>query len=152
MANAITILRIIFSMILIFVPTFSPVFYIFYILAGIFDMLDGFIARKTKTESHFGSKLDTVADFIFVSICLLKLIPVLSFPNYIIIWIIIIAVIKLTNAVIKKGFLGGHTKLNKLTGFLLFLYPLSLPYCSKIYTSLFVLMLCTIAAICEIFN
>ncbi len=54
-----------------FCPALSPVFLIFYIIAGIADMADGAVARKTGTVSEFGSKLD---------VCLIKLLPVLHVP------------------------------------------------------------------------
>ena len=59
MANIITCIRIICSIVLLFCPVFSPVFYALYITAGVSDMLDGAVARKTGTVSEFGSKLDT---------------------------------------------------------------------------------------------
>lgn len=63
MANFITSLRIICSIALLFCPALSQVFYVLYIIAGVTDMIDGTVARKTNTVSEFGSRLDTVADF-----------------------------------------------------------------------------------------
>ena len=91
MANAITIFRMAASIVLLFCPVFSPAFYVFYIMAGLSDMLDGFVARKTNTVSRFGAKLDTIADYMFVAICLIKLLPVLSIPAWLYGWIGIIA-------------------------------------------------------------
>ena len=76
MANFITSLRIICSIALLLCPALSPVFYALYISAGFTDMIDGTIARKTNTVSEFGSKLDTVADFIFVPLFAAISIPV----------------------------------------------------------------------------
>ena len=73
MANAITIFRMAASIVLLLCPVFSPAFYVFYIMAAVSDMLDGFVARKTNTASRFGAKLDTTADYMFVAICLIKL-------------------------------------------------------------------------------
>ena len=56
MANAITIFRMAASIVLLFCPVFSPAFYAFYIAAGLSDMLDGFVARKTDTVSKLGGK------------------------------------------------------------------------------------------------
>ena len=66
MANTITFFRIAASIVLFFCPAFAPVFYLFYIAAGLSDMLDGFVARKTDTVSKLGARLDTIADFVFV--------------------------------------------------------------------------------------
>ena len=99
MANIITGIRIVCSMALLFCPVFSSAFYILYIVAGISDMIDGTVARKTGTVSNFGLKLDTAADFVLVLCCLIKPIPILHIPTWLIIWIIVIAVIKAINLI-----------------------------------------------------
>ena len=63
-ANFVTCLRIVFSLIMLYFPVFSPGFYACYMLAGITDMVDGTVARMLGIESEFGEKLDTIADFI----------------------------------------------------------------------------------------
>ena len=55
------------SVLLVFLPTFSPGFYILYLLCGFTDMIDGTVARKTNSASRFGEKLDTAADIVFVA-------------------------------------------------------------------------------------
>ena len=100
MANAITIFRMAASIVLLFCPAFSPVFYVFYIMAGLSDMLDGFAARKTKTASRFGARLDTIADYMFVIVCLIKLLPVIHIPIWLYVWIGIIALIKVLNIIL----------------------------------------------------
>ncbi len=62
MANIITIVRILCNIALLFCSVFSVEFYALYITAGISDILDGIIARKTHSAGEFGAKLDTVAD------------------------------------------------------------------------------------------
>ena len=64
---------------MLFCQVFSPAFYSFYIVAGVSDMIDGIVARNTGTASEFGSKLDTVADIVFVAVCLIKMLPVIAF-------------------------------------------------------------------------
>ena len=93
MANTITFFRIAASIVLLSCSVFSPAFYAFYIAAGLSDMLDGFVARKTDTVSKLGARLDTMADFVFVVVCLIKLLPVLRIPAWLYIWIGIIALI-----------------------------------------------------------
>ncbi len=153
MANIITGIRIICSIALIFCPVFSPAFYALYITAGISDMIDGFVARKTGTVSAFGSKLDTVADFVFVVVCLVKLIPAIQAPNWLIIWIIVIAVIKVINLisgyVMRKEMVSLHTEMNKATGILLFVLPLTLMFIDLKYSGVFVCAAATFAAIQE---
>ena len=38
-------------------------------------MIDGTVARKTGTAIDFGSKFDSIADFIFVAVCMINLSP-----------------------------------------------------------------------------
>ena len=64
-ANIITGSRIVFSFPLLFIPLSSAWFYMFYLLCGFSDMIDGTVARKTKSVSEFGARLDTVSDFVF---------------------------------------------------------------------------------------
>lgn len=153
MANSITMIRIICSVALLFCPVFSPAFYILYIIAGVSDMLDGAVARKIGTASAFGSKLDTAADFIFVAVCLIKLIPVIHVPTWLIIWIIVIAAIKAINLVsgyvMRKEMVSLHTEMNKVTGMLLFVLPLTLTFIDLKYSGAFVSAVATFAAIQE---
>ena len=128
MANSITGIRIACSIALLFCPVFSPVFYTLYIIAGVSDMIDGTVARKAGTVSEFGSRLDTAADFILVVVCLIKLLPVLHVPTWLIIWMIVIAVIRAINLlsgyVLRKEIVVLHTAMNRVTGILLFALPL----------------------------
>ena len=95
MANIITGCRILCSINLLLVPVFSPPFYFLYLMAGFTDMIDGAVARKTNTVSEFGSRLDTVADTVFVLVCMIKILPVISAPSWLYICVAIIAVVKL---------------------------------------------------------
>ena len=134
-------------------PAFSPEFYIMYFLCGFGDMIDGTIARKTNTVSEFGSTLDTVADFVFVVVCLIKLLPMIYIPVWLWIWISAIAVIKIANIawgfVRRKKLVALHTVLNKATGTLLFLLPFTLQSVEPIYSFAVVCIIATIAAIQE---
>ena len=120
MANLITCIRIVLSAALLFCPPLSPAFYTLYISAGITDMIDGAVARKTGTVSAFGSKLDTIADIVFVAVSLIKLLPVLHIPLWLSVWIAVIACIKAANIaaglIRQKTFVSVHSMVNKLTG------------------------------------
>ena len=76
-ANIITGLRILCSILLLFFPVFGAGFYIIYLLCGFSDMIDGTVARKTNSISEFGSKIDTIADLVFVAVSLIKLFPII---------------------------------------------------------------------------
>ena len=153
MANIITGLRIVCSIALLFFPAFSPAFYTLYIAAGISDMIDGTVARKTGTASAFGSKLDTAADFVLVAACLIKLLPALYVPLWLMIWIIVIAVIRAVNLisgyVMRKEIVVLHTVMNKVTGVLLFILPLTLTLIDVKYSGAAVCAAATFAAIQE---
>ena len=153
MANTITGIRILCSIGILFVPVFSPAFYTLYLIAGVSDMLDGAVARKTGTVSTFGSKLDTAADFILMAVCLIKLVPVLEFPSRLFIWIAIVALIKAINIisgyVMYKAFVALHTVMNKVTGITLFLLPFTLSILDLKYSGMLVCALASFAAIQE---
>lgn len=153
MANCITGIRILFSVGLLFCPALSASFYALYLLAGISDMLDGPVARRTHTATAFGAKLDTLADAILVASCLYKLLPVLPIPAWLYSWIGIIALMKVINIVLgyvkQRRFVAVHTPLNKATGALLFLLPLSVSIIPLQYTASLVCALATFAAVQE---
>lgn len=153
MANIITVFRIVCSIALLFFPAFSPTFYILYVLAGISDIADGIVARKTGTVSESGSKLDTAADFIMVLCCTIKLVPILHIPIWLIIWIIVIAVIKaadlISGYVVQKMFVAVHSVMNKVTGVLLFALPLTWTFIDLKYSGTVVAAVATFAAVQE---
>ena len=152
-ANIITFCRILGSIGLLFCPVFSACFYGLYIFCGLTDMVDGTIARKTNAVSEFGSRLDTVADFLFVISSLVKLVPVIRIPVWIWVWAAVIAVVKLAALVWgftqKKQMPALHTIANKATGLCLFLLPLTMSFVDLRYTAPVVCVLATIAAIQE---
>ena len=152
-ANIITGTRILFSVALLFCPAFSPTFYILYGMAGLSDMIDGPTARRTRSVSEFGAKLDTVADLVFVAVCLIKLIPLLDIPLWLSVWIAIIVLIKGSNIasgyVRQKRFVAVHSAMNRITGILLFLLPLTLPIVELKYSTPLVCAAATFAAIQE---
>ena len=152
-ANFITGMRILCSIALLFCPALSTSFYILYLVAGLTDMIDGAVARMTGTTSKFGAKLDTAADFVLVVACLSKLLPLLSVPLWLWLWIGGIALIKAVNLlsgfVLQKGFVAMHTVMNKVTGILLFVLPLTLPVVELKHSAPLVCTVATFAAIQE---
>ena len=153
MANMLTGCRILGSVLLLFFPAFSLGFYIIYFFCGFSDMLDGTIARKTNTVSSFGSKLDTAADFVFMAVCTVRLLPIMNIPVWLWIWIAVIAIVKFTNIIWgfirRKKLVDYHTFLNKTTGLLLFLLPLTLQFIVPTHSFAVVCTIATIAAIQE---
>ena len=154
-ANIITGLRIVFSLSLLFIPLSSAWFYALYLICGLSDMTDGTVARRTSSASEFGARLDTVSDFVFMSVALIKFVPHLHIPVWLWIWIGVIAMTKLGNAawgfVRTKKLISPHTVLNKITGLLLFLLPVTISFVDLTYTLPIVCTIATIAVTHEVY-
>ncbi|MBO7478104.1 MAG: CDP-alcohol phosphatidyltransferase family protein [Salinivirgaceae bacterium] len=154
LANAITTVRILCSAAILFCNALTPTFFALYVAAGVSDIADGWVARRTNTASEFGSKFDTAADTVFVIVCLIKLIPAIDIPVWLIVWTGAIACIKIFNIVSvyaeRRQFVAVHSAMNKVTGALLFALPLTLAVIDIKYSAPIVCAIATIAAIDEI--
>ena len=152
-ANILTGCRILGSILLLFFPACSLAFYIVYLFCGFSDMIDGTVARKTNSTSQFGSQLDTIADLVLVVAAMIKLLPAIHLPGWLWFWIGVLAVIKISNIiwgyVSKKRFIALHTIMNKVTGLLLFLLPLTISFVEPQYTAIIVCSVATFSAIQE---
>lgn len=122
-------------------------------------MIDGTIARVTKSVSKFGSTFDSVADMVFLSACILKLFPFVSLPIWSLFWILIIAIVKTAIVVViyakKQIFVLPHTISNKITGLLLFSVPFLLGFFSNnlviLITTVVILISASIAVAQDIY-
>lgn len=125
--NCITIARMIGTICLL--PPLSPAFYGLYTLTGFTDILDGWLARKMRSESDFGERLDSIADLLFHGMMLVKLLPSLRTILPLTLWRAVdaVAVIRLcaygVTAWKYRRFVPLHTYLNKLAGGAVFLIP-----------------------------
>ncbi len=147
LANYISILRILLVFTLFLTKPLSTEFFVIYVVCGLSDIFDGYIARKTQT-SKLGEKLDSAADLIMLAVLFIILYGFLNLTVQIFAWIIIIVMIRVASIItvfIKyKTFAVLHTFGNKVTGFMLFLFPLML----KIFNpNIFMYVLCIIASI-----
>lgn len=149
--NCISFGRIILSLILFFVKPLSIAFYALYIICGLSDTVDGYIARKTRSTSRLGEKLDSVADIIMVTIVLLILYPIVNPTMEVILWIVFIAIIRLASMLVAlrkyKTFAILHTYGNKITGVALFSFPLLLPY---FHLTVLMYIMCVVASLSAI--
>ena len=154
-ANIITGSRVAFSFPLLFIPLSSALFYILYLFCGLTDMIDGAIARKTGAVSQFGARLDTVADFVFMFVCSIKILPLMHIPVWLWVWITLIALTKIFSIAFvfirKKKLISIHSVFNKITGFALFLLPLSLTFVETNYSVATICLLATIAVVQEVY-
>lgn len=130
LANMISLSRIFFSILLLFFIGNRPVFFAIYLYCGLSDVLDGFVARKTHTQSVAGARLDSLADFVMFGVIVAVLF----------IWaeealktfyplLIAVLLVRSMNVVIalrkyRVFVIGLHTWGNKLTGFLAYLSPI----------------------------
>ena len=132
--NLLTALRIAGAVCMIFMPPLTQAFFIIYTLCGVSDVLDGTIARARHSESDFGARLDSVADFSFFGVLMLKALPVVysEMPEGIWYTVCAVLVVRLTayavGALRYRRFAALHTWLNKLTGGAIFLLPYALVF------------------------
>ena len=152
-ANYIAISRIIMSVLLLIPEAFTIAFYTIYIYCGISDMLDGFLARKSKNESKIGARLDSASDIIFVIVAMIKILPILNLTNGIIIWGVAIVFIKIVNVtcsyIYYKKIVLPHTIANKITGFVLFIAPFIIVNVNSIIFESIICSIATFAAVQE---
>ena len=150
LANILTVSRILLSVVLLFPAPLSASFFVIYLLCGLTDMIDGPIARKSGTDCAFGAQLDSAADLIFLLVCLIRLLPVIVLSPLIWIWTALILLIRLVN--FAAAYISRrkppllHTPANKMTGLLLFLFPLSFHFVNVNYAAIPVCIAATWAA------
>ena len=153
MANALSVLRIILSVALLAPPALSPAFLVLYAAAGLTDMLDGFVARSTKTETELGAKLDSIADLTLAVICLAKILPTVAAPAWLWAWVTFIAVVKVANVVsglvMRKRLVMPYTVVNKVAGFVAFLVLFAIPTFGVVAPSIPACVVTTFAAVQE---
>jgi len=150
-ANIISIVRMVLALGLFWVRPLSVLFYAIYLICVISDVLDGYVARKTHTESKVGEKLDSVSDLIMFVVLAIILFPIINPAPQIISWIVIIGIIRAASMMVVlvkyKTFAILHTYGNKITGLVLSLLPLTLAF---IQLEALVYIICVIASISAI--
>jgi Phosphatidylglycerophosphate synthase len=119
--NILSICRIGFSVILPFITGNSLLFLIVYLLSGITDVADGYIARKYGWTSRMGALLDSLADTVFYLILLLilwlrfALVITNNWP-----WLAAVLLVKISAMVISairfRKVVFVHTLANKFFG------------------------------------
>lgn len=127
--NCITALRIAAAACLLFLGPLSPEFFAVYTLAGLSDVLDGWLARRLNASSPFGARLDSVADLSFYAVMLLRIFPVMRVVLPREIWLCVgtIILVRLCSYAVAalrfRRFASLHTVFNKLTGAAVFFIP-----------------------------
>ncbi|KGE19715.1 CDP-alcohol phosphatidyltransferase family protein [Paenibacillus wynnii] len=149
LANSISLTRIFLALALVVVKPLGIAFLSIYLICGMSDVLDGYIARKTDTASKLGEKLDSIADLILVVILIAVLFPLLTITVQILAWVIIIGIIRAVSMLVVfakyKTFGILHTYGNKITGLVLFAFPLSLAFVPSEVVVMFIM--CAVASL-----
>lgn len=126
--NFITGIRILGTFFLLLTEPFSKSFCIIYVVCGMSDVFDGYIARKIKATSKTGQAIDSRADIIFIVVVLLLMIPIIKVPFWALCWIVAIAIIRIISLLVGfikyNSFSSLHTYANKVTGVILFCFPI----------------------------
>ena len=143
-ADLFTLLRIVGTLFLIFGNPSRMNYLIVYSACGLSDIVDGWIARATKTTSTFGARLDSIADLMFYCTMIITIFPVLLVKLSIYIWIAVATVVFLRVSIYVivafkfRCFSSTHSYLNKASGAMVFFTPFFLNtswialYCSLI--------------------
>lgn len=135
LANLISLSRVFLSMLLVPLRNHTGIFIGIYLVCGLSDVLDGFVARKTKTESVAGARLDSLGDlFMFTAIVLVLYLGTgkeLAAYTPILVAVVLVRLVNVGIAGYKFHILvlGLHTWGNKLTGLLVYLAPLLVMAC-----------------------
>jgi CDP-diacylglycerol--glycerol-3-phosphate 3-phosphatidyltransferase len=104
------------------------IFYVVYVYCIASDIIDGYVARRTKTTTNIGAILDSSADLTLIAIMLIVFIPRLSFE----LWMLALvgAVLFVRILALGIGFAKYrtltllHTFMNKATGLVLASFPI----------------------------
>lgn len=126
--NILSFSRIVLALfLLLFVHRISTVFIIIFVIAMLTDLFDGFIARKTDSCSEFGSRLDSIADFILDAVLIKMVIITRVLTKKLMIWLMLALGIGIASPIInfikhKKVFFI-HSLLCKVCMWMLFGIP-----------------------------
>ena len=123
--NILSSLRMVGAVALLPCNVSSSTFWVLYIVCGISDIADGWLARKLKCVTKTGALLDSLADICFVACCAWQILPMLELPQWLWLWAGVIVAIKVMNQLSALVMYGRcrfpHTLANKWAGFLLFI-------------------------------
>lgn len=128
--NIISASRGVAALAMLFLPVFSPGFWVLYCWGGLSDIIDGAMARKMKAESGLGSRIDSVVDLVFVICSAIMILPSMDLPLWVWLWVTAIGLVKLAGIIIgscrQRKLTVPHSISNRLTGILLFCLPFAI--------------------------
>jgi len=130
--NILSLSRIPLSISCLFLAGYPVTFLGVYAVAGLTDMLDGFLARRFGWQSDLGSKFDGLADatWIFSMMAVVFLVLKIKFALYVYIAFAVILAVRIANLIFTrvkfKQWGAIHSTLVRYSGTPLFLIA---PYC-----------------------
>lgn len=128
--NALSCLRIALSAALPFLTRHPLLFAAVYLICGLSDAFDGYIARRMHAESRLGARLDSLGDLVFFIASLYVLWPLLYRAGFALVCVIAIAAVRTGNIALTRCkfhiWSAMHTIGNKIAGGMIFL---ALPAC-----------------------
>lgn len=152
--NALSVLRIVLAVSLLWFAPLSIPFFVIYIACGLTDVADGFIARRFNVSSELGSKLDSIGDVVLTFVVLSMLLPLVNVPIVILAWILLIVLVRIVAMSISYTRSGKalllHTTSNRVFALLLFAYPLIFTFYDSMSIPLVLCVLASAAAIEEL--
>lgn len=126
--NQLTLLRLVIIPVMYFLALngYKQIFIILFILAGVTDVLDGFLARRLEKKSSFGNNFDSVADRIFyISLTPWFFLFEKEFLSTklldLVIFAVLIIIFQLINFYLNKKFIFRHTYLAKFSAVMTYL-------------------------------
>jgi len=124
--NFISFFRIIVSPVLLLLMNSTSLFISLYLIVGLSDIADGYIARKYNMVTQKGAMLDSFADLVFYAAVLmvlyLKYEWIINENLFLILTILVIKGMSIIVSKIKfKKIVFIHTIANKITGLLIFI-------------------------------
>lgn len=126
-ANLITSIRVFLSPILFIFGDLSGAFFAIYLTCAVSDLLDGPVARMTKSTGITGSILDTVGDTLMYTGMMKVVLSNYGIPVWSIVWLAVALALHIISALIAAHRFGvfyfTHTFSSKLMGGMFFLTP-----------------------------
>ncbi|MBM7541038.1 CDP-alcohol phosphatidyltransferase family protein [Amphibacillus cookii] len=128
--NILSLLRIVMATLLLIAFQYPVIFSFMFIIIGLTDIFDGYLARRLNCESNYGARLDSIGDFIFFMVVCFFAIYTDLISTWLYYFIVMLVIIRLINLVVTrikyKQFIFVHTFLNKLSGAFFYLAFLAL--------------------------
>lgn len=152
--NALTLFRIPCAVGMLFCIPLSTGYFVLYALCVASDVLDGTLARALGTTSERGSLFDSIADTVFAAALAITLIPALTWPAWVLVWVVAIAAVKLATLGIgcrryrKLPYL--HTWANKAAGTACVLLPVFFVIAGMVPSSILACAVATYASVEEL--